>query len=66
MADIETIDATRSLAPPVRCADCGQFIAYAEIDAGLCKFKFEPDSHFGPEVADWSCAGCSGKDREGG
>ena len=62
----ETIDATRSLEPPIRCVGCGQFIGYADIDAGLCRFDFEPDSHFGPEVADWSCPKCSEQERAGG
>ena len=69
MTDMEKIDATRSFEPPVKCADCGKFIAYAGIVAGLCKFTLEQDSHFGPEVAkvaDWSCPKCSQKDRKRG
>jgi hypothetical protein len=59
---IKEIDVTSFIVKPIKCADCGQFIAYADIDAGLCKFEFEPDSHFGPEVADWSCCRCSDGD----
>ena len=52
-------DGTKSLSSPVSCADCGRFIAYADLEAGLCKFTFQPDSEFGPEVAEWSCKVCS-------
>ena len=43
----------------IKCAACGHFIAYAEMeDGGGARFYFEPDSHKGPEISEWTCARC--------
>jgi hypothetical protein len=43
----------------VRCVVCGRFIPYAQMaQRGGAKFYFEPDSHKGPEVSEWTCAQC--------
>jgi hypothetical protein len=44
--------------PSPRCADCGRFLSYAEVESGETRFYFEPASHFGPEVTEWTCARC--------
>ena len=38
----------------IRCVCCGRFIPYREIDDGKASFYFEPDSHKGPEISEWS------------
>ena len=47
------------MAETIKCCECGQFVAYSDIEAGLCAFKHEPDSHFGPEVNEWACPVCT-------
>jgi hypothetical protein len=43
----------------VRCVVCGRFIPYAQMaQRGGARFYFEPDSHKGPEVSEWTCAQC--------
>ena len=42
----------------IRCADCGKFIAHADIKAGLCSHHFVPDNAFGREISEWTCAAC--------
>jgi hypothetical protein len=42
-----------------KCVVCGKYISYAQMgDDGYAKFYFEPDSHKGPEVSEWTCAEC--------
>ena len=45
----------------VRCVACGKFIPYAEMvaEAAGAKFYFEPASHSGPELSEWTCAACT-------
>ncbi len=44
----------------IKCAACGKFIPYSEmIDGGGARFTFEPDSHKGPEVSEWTCKKCA-------
>jgi hypothetical protein len=45
------------------CVACGRFVALAEMQDGSAVFHFEPDSHKGPEVSEWTCAACVAKDR---
>ena len=43
-----------------KCAVCGRFISYAQMgEGGKATFYFEPDSHFGPEICEWTCAKCA-------
>ena len=43
----------------IRCGGCGRFIAYAELEeGGSARFYFEPDSHKGPEISEWTCGRC--------
>ena len=43
-----------------KCAVCGRFVPYSEMEPeGGAKFYFEPDSHFGPEVSEWTCHNCN-------
>jgi hypothetical protein len=47
----------------VKCASCGRFISYCEMeDGGGAKFYFEPASHFGPEITEWNCKECVAKE----
>lgn len=42
----------------IKCAACGKFISYDEIESNRAAFYHEPSSHFGPEVNEWTCAAC--------
>jgi hypothetical protein len=49
----------------IKCCGCGRFIPYSEMDeGGGARFYFEPDSHRGPEISEWTCAACMDKDRK--
>lgn len=50
----------------IRCAECGRFISHADMQSGAARFDFTPDSHFGPEINEWTCPTClgTGKARE--
>ena len=39
----------------------GRFVSFAEMQDDSAKFHFEPDSHKGPEVSEWTCAACAAK-----
>lgn len=46
--------------PAIKCVSCGQFIPYSEMErGGGAEFYFEPDSHKGPEISEWTCAKCA-------
>lgn len=34
----------------IKCAYCGKFISYKDIEDEKIIFNFEPSSHFGPEI----------------
>lgn len=42
----------------IKCAYCGKFISYEDMDNGKAKYEFTPDSHFGPESSCWICEKC--------
>ena len=49
----------------VKCARCGRFVGYDETtEGGGASVHFEPDSHFGPEICEWTCATCVRAERE--
>jgi hypothetical protein len=42
-----------------KCVSCGKFIPYSQMgEGGGAVFYFEPDSHKGPEVSEWTCVEC--------
>jgi hypothetical protein len=41
-----------------KCVSCGQFVSYDSMQDGSALFYFEPDSHKGPEVSEWTCFRC--------
>lgn len=49
------------MANTIKCAACGKFIANE--DLADSHFHFEPLSEFGPEVSEWTCAGCVERER---
>ncbi len=49
---------------PTRCDTCGRFISFEEITKREAKFEFIPDSEFGPEEMNWTCAECAKKAAE--
>jgi hypothetical protein len=42
----------------IKCSGCGRFVPYSQMQDGSAHFYFEPDSHKGPEVSEWTCARC--------
>lgn len=48
----------------IKCAACGKFIPYADMQSGRASFRHEPSSHFGPEVSEWTCAICEKREAE--
>lgn len=42
----------------IKCCACGRFIGYREMYDGGATFHFEPDSHRGPEISEWTCERC--------
>lgn len=42
-----------------KCIACGKFIPYSQMGGGGARFHFVPDNEFGPEIAEWTCAGCT-------
>lgn len=48
----------------VKCEWCGKFISYADMGSGAASFHFEPDSHKGPEISEWTCASCETADHQ--
>lgn len=48
----------------INCSSCGRFIPHADMNSGAAKFYFEPDSHKGPEICEWTCATCAIKELE--
>ncbi len=50
----------------VKCVACGRFVSYKEMEAGTASFRFEPDSHKGPEISEWTCARCNNGEAEAG
>lgn len=44
----------------IKCAGCGRFIPYSDMESGAAHFRFEPDSHKGPEICEWTCTKCHG------
>jgi hypothetical protein len=54
--ELRTAKAARE--PGIKCAECGSFIGYREIDASEARHHFEPLSEFGPEVSEWICGRC--------
>lgn len=57
---------TRGLEPMTeKCSACGKFIPYSQMECGgSARFHFEPDSHKGPEVSEWTCAECVKRAKE--
>lgn len=52
----------KSESEAIRCVACGQFISYDDCQQNiLTTFHFIPDSHFGPEVSEWTCKKCNSK-----
>lgn len=44
----------------IKCVECGRFIPYSQMEfGGGARFYFEPDSHKGPEVSEWTCKECT-------
>lgn len=43
----------------VKCCSCGKFISHNDIQTGAASFYFEPDSHKGPEISEWTCKKCN-------
>jgi hypothetical protein len=59
MADPQTSNRDPwSFLPPTKCVSCGQFVSYHAMQDGSARFYFEPDSHRGPEVSEWTCFRC--------
>ena len=50
MTDLNT------LADRIRCAECGKFLAVEQLPHA--RHRFEPDSHFGPEISEWTGPCC--------
>ena len=42
----------------VKCCECGRFISYADMDAGLAKFEYVPDCYMSREELNWTCHVC--------
>ena len=42
----------------IRCAHCGKFISYDDIDTSKAKVEFIPDTVFGPEEITYVCKDC--------
>lgn len=42
----------------IHCADCGRFIAYADMDEGAARIHYVPDSDCSTEVCEWVCQRC--------
>ena len=42
----------------IKCVKCGCFISYSDIDNEKVDVYFEPDSHFGPEVIEFTHKAC--------
>lgn len=42
-----------------KCVVCGKFIPCSQMGDGGAEFYFEPDSHKGPEISEWTCAECA-------
>jgi hypothetical protein len=60
MADTSEQEDRADKALRVKCVDCGRFIAFSEMsEDGGARFYFEPDSHKGPEISEWTCARCT-------
>lgn len=43
----------------IKCNECGKFIPRNDIINNTAKYKFVPDSQFGPEKSYWVCQRCS-------
>lgn len=49
-----------------RCACCGQFIAWKDMEpGGGAHFEYVPDTPFSCEVCDWWCVSCAESYKEG-
>lgn len=47
-------------AATAKCVSCGRFLSFKEMErGGGAYFYFEPDSHKGREVCEWTCAKCA-------
>lgn len=42
----------------IKCADCGKFIPYADMESGLASFEYTPDSDRSTELCLWICNAC--------
>lgn len=42
----------------IKCSSCGKFISHEQMMSGDASYHFEPDSHRGPEVSEWTCREC--------
>ena len=43
---------------PIKCAECGTFVATDEMTDGRAKFHYEPETEFGHELTEWVCERC--------
>lgn len=49
---------------PLKCDDCGKFVAYADLDSGKARHTLvTPDSDYSAETFDTTCARCTKKER---
>ena len=42
----------------IKCQYCGKFISREQIETGLAKYHYIPDSQFGPEESYWEHKDC--------
>jgi hypothetical protein len=47
----------------IRCADCGKFIPTTQLVDDSARFFYQPDSEYGHEISEWTCAGCVQKEK---
>lgn len=45
---------------PIKCDECGKFVAYADLESGAAKSTYvTPDSHFSDERIEFLCRRCN-------
>lgn len=51
------------MASEIKCADCGRYIPYGEMEAGgPARFEYTPLSEFTREKCEWTCGPCNTPD----
>lgn len=48
----------------LKCADCGRFIPTSQLEDESARYFYRPDSEYGHEISEWTCARCVRDEKE--